>query len=251
MIKRIKLTESQLKSIIRDVLYEQNEIDEYGRKGRWKDEWTPEDQMLAMYNSFYGIEELGMNKDEVARDIIGTSVDSFNQQSSNFDFLDGRGGLDRESHKQTDVYEKYKKMPKYEFKKLCLDIIEKRLQNPETSVIKKKIGDEIGKKREEISTGRKEGLLKAGISPERVSKMSMISSRPLNSPVEDDDEPSIKQQITDYLKSIYNRIINATSINDTKSVANDIEFIIDYINTENVISEDVRSPFVSTRKKNK
>jgi len=234
MKRKIRLTESQLHTIIKKVIREQ-ELDEYGRKGLWKPEWNEKDQMLAMYNSLYGIEELGVNKEETASDIIGTSLASFNQQTSNFDFLSGKGGLSRPHSLQSPVYEKYKDLPKPEFKSLCEKIVDERKRNPEIAVTKKRLGQEIGSKREEISKGREEGLKKAGIDPERIRKMKLISSKPLNLPGE--EKPTLKTQIIDYLKVIYNRIRDAASIDDIKSLADDVAFIIDYIESEQMIAE--------------
>lgn len=235
MGKKIRLSEEQF-----NVLLDYRLIKEYGVKGKWKEEWNPEDQMLAMYNSFYGIEELGLSKNDVAENIIGTSVDSFNQQSSNFDFLDGRGGLDRESHKQTSVYEKYKNVPKYEFKKLCLDIIQKRIENPESAAIKKKLGAEIANKREEIAKERERGLLGAGISKEKIPKMTLIKSNPLNPPAEDDtndinrvsDDYQFKEDIKSYLVPIISRMKAVKTLTDVNKLVVDLEFIVDYIDNE-------------------
>jgi hypothetical protein len=233
MKKKIKLTESQF-----DVVLRYKILNEYGKKGRWKPEWYKEDQMLAMYNSFYGIQELGMGKEEVANKIIGSSVDAFNQQSSNFDFLDGRGGLDRESYKQEEVYKEYKDVPKQEFKRICLDIIQKRIKNPDPAAERYKLGQEIGSKRDEIQKGREEGLKLAGVRDPKRAKL--IGSRPKNIPIEDEPKPSEKEQIQNYLKSIHGRLQNINSKADAIVLANDLEFIIDYIDNE-LIDKDAGS----------
>ena len=109
----IRLNKSGFTALVKyGVIKEQSNLDEYGRKGTWKSEWKYDDQILAMYNSRYGIEDLGFNKQEVAEDIIGSSVASFNKQTSNFNFLDGKGGLDRESYKQKGVHEQFVKFYK-------------------------------------------------------------------------------------------------------------------------------------------
>lgn len=242
MKKTIRITESHLKTLVRNVLLEQGQMNEYGRKGLWKPEWTEEDQTLAMYNALYGIEELGINKSQVANDVIGSSVDAFNQQTSNFTFLHTGQGLDREHKLQPIIYERYKDLPKAQFKKLCLDIIHYRLEHPEIAVTKKKLGEEIGSKREEIQKGRENALIAKGVDPYRIGKMKVIGSRPLNPPSEEEPASesmtSLKDQIRDFLKSVHDRILNITSVDETKPIADDIEFIIDYIESEKMIAEN-------------
>jgi hypothetical protein len=235
MKKTIRLTESQFDIVLKHKLLEQSDINERGRKGLWKSEWNEEDQMLAMYNSLYGIEELGINKEQAAEDIIGTSLASFNQQSSNFDFLSGKGGLDRPHEMQTAIYEKYKDTPKTEFKSLCSDIVYKRHENPENAVVKKKLGNEIGNKRDEIQKTREDALRNKGIDP---NKASLISSRPKDIP-EPEDEPSTlqghptaKDEIRDFLKSMYDKVKNINTKEDAQGIASDLEFIMDYIDNE-------------------
>lgn len=247
MKRKIRLTESQFDKVLHYKI-----LNEYGKKGRWKPEWYKEDQMLAMYNSFYGIQELGLNKEEVANNIIGSSIDSFNQQSSNFDFLDGRGGLDRESYKQEAVYKEYKNTPKQEFKKLCLDIIQRRLENPDPAATRYKLGQEIGNKREEIQKGREEGLKNKGVDINRIGKMKLTNSRPLNPPVEDEPQkPTEKDQVRDFLKAMYDRMRNVKSQQEIDKLADELAFIIDYIdntltdkNFEEVVTE-IRKIFKS------
>lgn len=238
MGKVIILSESQFDIVLKRKLLEQSDINERGRKGLWKPEWNEEDQMLAMYNSLYGIEDLGFNKEETAENIIGTSLASFNQQSSNFDFLSGKGGLDRPHTVQSPIYEKFKDIPKNEFKALCLDIIHKRMGNPENAVIKKKLGNEIGTKRDEIEKSRNDELIKRGVNP---NNASLIGSRPKYTPTEDEPEveptaqqskPTAKDEIRDFLKALFNRASNINSKEDARGLAGDIEFIMDYIDNE-------------------
>jgi hypothetical protein len=243
MKKIIKLTEVQFDNVLKRKLEEQSDINERGRKGLWKSEWNEEDQMLAMYNSLYGIEELGINKEQTAEDVIGTSLASFNQQTSNFDFLSGKGGLDRPHEMQTAIYEKYKDTPKTEFKSICSDIVHKRYENPENSVVKKKLGQEIGSKRDEIQKTREDELRKRGINPDRAS---LISSRPKNIPDNEPDslpqeQSTAKDEIRDFLKAMYDRARNINTKEDARGLAGDIEFIMDYIDNEltdkNMVSE--------------
>jgi hypothetical protein len=236
-MKKIRINESSLNALIRyGLIKEQSKLDEYGSKGLWKSEWNNEDQMLAMYNSLYGIEDLGINKQEAAENIIGTSLASFNQQSSNFDFLSGKGGLSRPHEMQSSIWSQYKDMPRTEFKSLCLEIIHKRQENPENAVVKKKLGNEIGTKRDEITKSREDALRRKGVDPNRVK---MIGSRPLNPPA-DEIEPEIKPQsskgkndIIDFLKSIYERATKVNTKEDARGLSNDIKFLIDYIDNEN------------------
>jgi hypothetical protein len=197
----------------------------------WKSEWNEGDQMLAMYNSLYGIEDLGMgNKQEIAENIIGSSLASFNQQSSNFDFLSGKGGLDRPHSLQSPVWEKYKDLSKTEFKRLCLEIIQKRLENPEEAAVNKKLGQEIGSKRDEITKARREALIKAGVNPD---KQTMIGTRPKDLPVEDEPEkPTEKEQIQNFLRSIQDRLKNINTKEDAIILSNQLEFVIEYIDNE-------------------
>ena len=108
MGKIIRISESQLDNILKHKISEQTDLNERGRRGVWKQEWNEEDQMLAMYNSLYGVESLGYNKYEIAEDIIGSSVAALSKQTSNFDYLRGLPGYDRSNTMQTAVYEKYK-----------------------------------------------------------------------------------------------------------------------------------------------
>lgn len=228
MKRKIRLTESQF-----DKLLHYKVLREYGRKGLWKPEWNEEDQILAMYNSLYGIEELGLNKEQTANDIIGTSVASFNQQTSNFDFLSTGKGLDRPHSLQTPVYDKYKDYPKSKFKELALDIIHKRQENPEIAVSKKKLGNEIGSKRDEIGIARQQGLMGKGIDPKKVNKLKLIRSVPLNPPAEDEPKkPSEKNQIRSFLSTIHDRMMNASSKEDFIKLADQLAFAIDYIDNE-------------------
>ena len=96
----VQITESQLKKI----LY--NQINEGARKGEYKEKWTEQEQLLAFYAAKFNLKNLGVNTKEIA-EIIGTSEGSFVKQTSNFNFLLGKGGLDRPNKMQNIVFEKY------------------------------------------------------------------------------------------------------------------------------------------------
>lgn len=248
----VKLTEEQMKMVLESMVNEQTEIDEYGKKGKWKEVWNEEDQLLAMYNSLYGIEELGVTKEEIANRIIGSSVAAFNQQSSNFDYLDGRGGLDRPNEMQTKVYRKFKGFPRRDLKKICLDIIENRLENPEESAVKMQIGKEIGQKRSDISTERRKELEKMGINPD---KARLIVSKPKFEPSPEEDEPmnepllpqkkTPKDEIGDYIKQMYEKFKDSNP-----ELADDLQFISDYINSE-LVDKETLSEIYNLFNKNK
>jgi len=120
-----------------------------------------------------------------------------------------------------------------------LEIIQKRLENPETAVINKKLGHEIGSKRDEIDQSRRDALIKAGVNPDK-QKLTMIGSRVKNQPVEDDPEDEIgsvpkqteKDQIKDFINSVRDRLQNVNSKEDALTLANDLDFIIGYIDSE-------------------
>jgi hypothetical protein len=170
------------------------------------------------------------------------------KRSSNFDFLSTGKGLDREHELQTSVYEEYKDMPKSEFKSLCLEIIHKRQENPETAVVNKDLGNKIGAKRDEINQSRRDELIKAGANPDK-QKLTMISSRPKDLPVEDEPEmtkekPTEKEQIRNFLRSIQDRLKNVNSKEDAIKLSDELEFAIEYIDnelndkgSENVVAE--------------
>lgn len=256
----VKLTEEQMKMVLESMVNEQTEIDEYGVKGMRKDDtdlWDEGDQMLAMYNAEYGIEELGISKLEAVRDIIGTTIGSLAKQTSNFNYLAGRGGLDRPNKMQTFVYNKFKGIEKNVFKKACLDLIEHRLENPTERVMKRKLASEIGNKRDEASSEREEKLRKAGVDPR---KAVMIGQRPKYEPspedFEDNDETNInepmspqkstpKDEIKSYLKQMYDKLVNTNP-----ELADDIQFISDYIESE-LVDKEMLSEIYNLFNKNK
>ncbi len=252
MVKKIRLNESMLYKIIKDILNEVNVSKKPRTRGLWKSEWSVEDQTLAMYNYLYGIEDLGISKEDVAEKIIGTSVASFNMQTANFlSLFTGKSlGLDRDSKLQTYVYDKYKFVPKNEFRKVCVDIIKKRIENPDVAVTKKQLGAEIGNKRDEIRNSRIQGLINKGIPLEKAIKMvdsGLISSKPKNEPIDEPDESDnistntpvnmnddykFKEDIKSYLTPIISRLKTVKTLTDVNKLVVDLEFIIDYIDNE-------------------
>lgn len=229
MGKKIRVTESQLRQVVKSRM-----LQEYGRKGAWKPEWNKNDQILAMFNSMYGLETLGMSKKDVAENIIGTSLASLNQQTSNFDYLRTGVGLDRPHELQTEVYEEYKDLNINDFKKIAMEIVKERVENPEEAVVGRKKGLEIQRKEDDTKKGREDALRKLGKDP---SKMKLISSKPkeFESP---EYRPSSKNDVKDFLTSLLNQIKSAKTPEDLQKLADDVIFIRDYIDDEWIEAED-------------
>jgi len=239
MGKKIRLSGKQLRSVVTSRM-----LLEYGRKGQWKPEWTKEDQILAMFNDMYGLETLGMTKQDVAENIIGSSLDALNQQTANFKFLRTGEGLNRPHPLQTKVYEEYKDLGVNEFKKIALGIVQEKTENPDKAVVNKQLGKEIGDKRDATEKGREEALRKIGKDP---SKMKLISSKPADIPDEggNDSEPSMetptaKEDVKDFLTSLINRLQTAQTPEEIEKLTDDVVFIRDYINDEWTDGEDER-----------
>jgi len=257
MGKKIRLTESQFNSVIKFRLLSESPIKPInpkldtlpGSKGRWKDEWNEDDQILGMFNSLYGIEELGISKRDAAEKIIGTSEGSFAKQTSNFDYLRTGEGLDRPHELQSKLYNELKDKSREELKRIALDILIKREQNPETAVTRKQTGAAIGNKRDEISTSRDEGLRKLGKDP---SKYKLIRSAPKVSEPSDDEldipdelgtpmntTPNPKKEdMKRFLNDLLNNMRGAESIEDVQKLSGDVEFIRDYLDSEWLDGED-------------
>ena len=256
MFKRIRITESQIDSVIRSRIL--NELG--GQKGLWKEEWDKEDQMLAMYNSLYGIEELGMSKQEVAEKIIGSSLGSLAQQTSNFDFRHTGKGLGRPSPFQDEIYAEFKDMPREEFKQICQQIIDHRLENPPEAVTKKEIGSKIGDKRDSIEKERADALRNKGIKDP--SRFKLVSSRPADIPNDEEGDvepsseipnPTSKDEIKDFLSKLIDRLSNAESKEEIQNLVGDLNFLNDYIDsewpdgeTENLVAEVKRIYYKKT-----
>lgn len=242
MKKIIKLKGSDLKTIIKRVLNEETDLDEYGIKGMRKDDtylWDDGDQMLAMYNAEYGIEDLHITKQDVVNEIIGSTVGSLAKQTSNFNFLAGRGGLDRPNKMQSLVYEKFKGVDKNDFRRICLKLIEDRYQNPTERVKKRKLGKVVGGHREDIVKSREDALRDQGVNP---AHATMIGQRPKFDPVVDEpDEIEVpqsprkntpKDEIGDFLRKMYAKVVETNP-----ELADDIQFISDYIDSELIDKE--------------
>jgi hypothetical protein len=227
----LKLTESQMKLVINSV------INEGGKRGQYKEVWNFDDQTLAMYNSRFSIEDLGISKDEVAEVIIGSSVGSFVQQSSNFDYLDGKNGLDRPNETQTAVFEKYKGYPQSDLKTVCLNILDERLENPEESVTKMKIAKEIGMKRDERARSREDAIRKSGRDPKKLKLLKIHDTERELDPDDDSenasiiDNPSQKNDIQQHIEKMYNIAMKIKSTGDISGIddlISNLEFLDEY-----------------------
>jgi len=234
------LSESQLKNIVNGM------INEGGKRGKYKEVWNDDDQTLAMYNALYGIEELGVTKEEVANKVIGSSLSAFVQQSLNFEFLAGmRSSYDREHKLQPKIYQKFKGFSHKDFKEICSYIIEKRLDNPEDSVIKMELGKKIGDKRDEITRGREEGLRKQGANP---NNFKFLRGRVINyndDPETDTDTMSNdvpeknvlsqKNDIQQHIEKMYKIAMNMKSsgnLNGIDELLSNLEFLDEYSGLE-------------------
>lgn len=244
MKKVIKLKESDLKNFISKILLE--------KKIFYKRVWDKEDQILAMFNSRFGVRELGVTSSYVANNVIGTTTNSFNLSTLNFDSMDGKVGLknyNKINRKpleilpvQLKVHEEFKDVPKEEFKKICLNIIKEKEKIPNNYTI----GQEIGSKRDQIDKEREDALIRAGKDPK---KFNLVKSEPAFTPnpdeYEDDeeDEPTneptnepintptskktSKDEIHDFLLQLFTKAKNSNP-----DLADDIQFITDYIDSE-------------------
>lgn len=241
---KIVLSESQLTRIV-EKISQQKLINEYGQKGKWKSKWDKEDAILCLYNSLFGIERLGISKEDLAQNIIGSSVDSLNQQTSNFDFLDGRGGLDRENKLQTAVYEKYGNEPEQKLRKMCLAIIDQRGNYPKGKIEQGQTGELINKGRDAIIKDREDKLRQLGKDP---SKFTFTGRKQLHPPTVDDEEPmspespdtpqapaTPKDDVIQFLRSIYSYVDKTDPQNYAKMIVDlkdDILFAIDLVGND-------------------
>lgn len=212
-MKKIILNEDQLKRIVKDTSYK-SLINEYGQKGKWKSKWDRDDAILSLYVSLFGIERLGISMEDLARNIIGSSVASLVQQTSNFDFLDGRGGQSRKNELQTSIYYQYGKESEQKLRKMCLAIIDQRENHPKGPIKQDIDGDIIGNQMDDIKKAREKELKKKGKDP---SKYTFQSRRQLHPPVVDDNEyPSDDENIE-------------PSTPDINTVKNNKEHILDFV----------------------
>lgn len=255
-MKKIRITESQLKYVKQSYLNE-------GKRVFYKREWDKEDQILAMFNSRYGVAELGFTEEYIANNVIGTSKSSFIMSSANFNSLDGDTGLknyyktDRKPEDilpiQIQVHEELKNISREKFKSICLHIIDKKENDP-NNVNKFTLGNDVGKHREDIVNTREKLLRDKGHDPKKVK---MIGQRPKFDPVVD-DEPEVpqspirktpKDEVKSYLKQMYDKFVESNP-----ELADDIQFITDYIDSELVDKEmlsEIRKLFNVTINENK
>jgi len=222
-------------------------VNESRPKGFYKPLWTKNDQILALYVSMYGDESLPITLDEVATKVIGTSPASLKKEAANFSALDGRPGLRREKDVaiQVEVFNEYGRLPKNEIQKICLDIIDEGLRNPNEYVKKYELGHLIGGKRDEVKAQRIELLRKMGVkNPE---KYKLQSTRPKTPELVDEPElvgdtelSTDKQDVLNFLKGIYNKIKKTTKETEETtlgSIKGDIEFMMDYLREDLPLSE--------------
>ena len=233
MGRTVRISETQIKTIITRIINEGTEINEYGGRGKDEHKWDEEDQTLAMFNSRFGIKELDMTEKEIAVNVIDTTVGSLAKQTLNFDFLDGKNGLNRPNEMQNQVYMKYKGLSKNELKQICQKIIENRLNSPKDSIVKKRLGNEIGTKRDTIHNDRMEKLRAAGVKhPERAIMVGQDYVKNNNDdtsdikPIVPEKEPMTrKKEVQDYLSHIYSELNRLGLL----SLADEVEEINNYI----------------------
>jgi hypothetical protein len=164
----VQITENQLKNILN------NQINEYGRKGEYKEKWSEEEQLLAFYSAKFNLGKLGVNTKEIA-DIIGTSEASFLKQTANFHHLLGRPGLDRPSKMQNIVFEKYDGFTEKELTEICKDIIEEFAgdEHRKNDFERRTLGVQIGDLRDKEKRERENALKEKGLDPK---KLTLIKS---------------------------------------------------------------------------
>jgi len=146
--------------------------------GIWKDKWDKDDLTLAFYHSIYGSRGLGITSRELAETVIGSSLGSLKKQGYNFDYLRGLPGLGRPHKLETDVFKEYKDLSQNDFRKVCLDIIDKKGNTSGKNYI------ETFKKRQ-LKKDLDDELRKKGFDPK---KMKSLGTRPtLQSMLEDEE----------------------------------------------------------------
>ena len=130
---------------LKRLIQEQKEIDEVGT--RMKPHWSEEDQVLALYNEKYGLADVwpgefrndAQRREDFSNQVIGSTGASLLKQGLNFRWLRTKNtlspeGYPREIELQRKVFEKYDRMDRHELKRIVIDIIENKLQNPDKSV---------------------------------------------------------------------------------------------------------------------
>lgn len=180
----VQITESQLKKI----LY--NQINEGARKGEYKEKWTEQEQLLAFYAAKFNLKNLGVNTKEIA-EIIGTSEGSFVKQTSNFNFLLGKGGLDRPNKMQNIVFEKYSNYTERELTKMCEEILDEFMDDEKrkNDFERRRLGVQIGDLRDKEKQSREKALLDKGYNPK---KLTLIGSTKYDVKKKEDEVTPIK-----------------------------------------------------------
>lgn len=180
----VQITESQLKKILR------MQINEGARKGEYKEKWSEKEQLLAFYAAKFNLKNLGVNTEEIA-EIIGTSEGSFMKQTSNFNFLLGKNGLDRPNKTQTMVFEKYDHLTEKELTEMCNDIIDEFMDDEQrkNDFERRRLGSQIGDLRDKEKQSRERALLDKGLNPK---KLTLIGSTKYDVKKKEDEVTPIK-----------------------------------------------------------
>jgi len=229
--------------------------------------------LLCLYNSIYGLSGLGVTEEQLAKDVIGSSVDALRQQTANFNHLRGLGGLGRNSTDSSSVgnkgqenifYSEFKDLPKETLRSFCVDIINQRLSNPDDRTKKVQLGFNIDKARKEVQRQRKAAFEKKGLD---INKYKFGGVRPKDQPITDDDEtPSTpidsgniptsetkpkntpKDDIMDFLKSVYEELKNGVENVDVEKLKDNIMFAIDIVGSDLTNKESINENKKMTKK---
>ena len=272
MKRVIRITESQLDNVIQRLLIKEQTEGNPEKKpkkenSRMKPVWYEDDLLLALYNEKYGLEELwpgnfkndAERREDFTNQVIGSTGASLLKQGLNFRRLRTKNtiapeGYSRaESVMQKHVFDKYDHMNRQEMKNIAIDIIEKKLQNPDEPVvnfgeiIKKRNAKAAIDKAREIQIQKHEmfpGLYPAPegyVKPEKVSRYNITKSPEPEPEPEPTPEPEIpsepevpEQTAKEKLKSVYNHIKNAQSPEDVQSMANEIDNISDQFDERDI-----------------
>jgi len=264
MKKIIRLTESGFNVILKELIQEQKEIDEAGGQ-RIKPFWNEEDQLMALYNEKYGLGDIwpgefrndAQRREDFTNQVIGSSGASLLKQGLNFRRLRTKNTINPEGYSreaaemQKLVFDKYDHMNRQELKNIVIDIIEKKLQNPDDSVSTYK---EILKKNKFNATKDKalEAQLKLHdldpkryplpsgyVKPEPEKRFNIRKSPepeliPEPTPEIPSEPEAPEESPMDKLKSIHHRIKNASSPDEIKSMADEIESVRNSIDEKGI-----------------
>lgn len=211
-----------------------------------KDPWDRDDQIIAMYNSLYGLEKLGFTEKNVANNAIGTTAGSLKMQTSNFDYLDGRDGLDRPNKTQTEVYNTYKNYDPSRFSKLCNAIIKFKLDHPSKDVEKfNEIENEIKKGKERSGVTYLNDLEDEKYEKERkkhdwrdLTFDGIRDKEELKSRGDDFDlrVKKEKEDIIIFLRDVFKKVHEITPLNFkmvSRGLIEEIDFALSYLNISN------------------